>query len=263
MKRVIPLALLLLTASPGVKGEGFVLPLPLNENTIETISTFRAEGNRENIYSFSFYSASKRSDNKFVVIWGFDIRARSNLENYTEIFKNLENDYKTAIDSYDSLKADTASFIRDVNNLEARINDPSFSEKANDIKDFVANWNNQLPLDIDYSFEKNDIEQCAKFVNTAKDINKAYDSFKELTEFITETKNSTSNDETKNLAYIADASRQNLDDIWGRMSNSTNRLYNVVIDKNLESPYANTDFNVFFRIVFPFYGRWLMGQKGI
>ena len=257
-KLIIPLALYLLAASPKAKADEFVLPIPLNENTIETICGMSVKGNNYNSYSFSFYSASKRSDNKLIVIWGFNAKAKSNIENYVEIFRNLENDYKTAIESYETIKTNTNAFVQNMDNLEAKINDPSFTEKAENVKNFVTNWNSQLPLDLDYSYDKNDVEQFAKFVNTASDINKTYSTFKEMSEFITETKNNASDNETRDLAYAADASRENIRNSLDSMSSSTARIYNVVTDKNLELPYANTDFSFFFSIMFPFYGEWLM-----
>lgn len=255
---IIPLALMIY-ASPA-KAEEFTLPLPLNENTIETIHSIRIKETRSNSYGFSFYSASKRGDNKFIVVWGFDIYARSNIENYVETFKELENNYQTAISAYDSLKTDISDFIGKVDALESKLNDSSFTEKAENAKNFVNNWNNQLPLNLDYSYEKNDIEQFAKFVNTAKNINTAYENFKELSDFITEENNGADN-ETKTLANAANESRANLESTWSKMADSTDAIYSRVTDKNLELPFTYTGCKFFINLIFPFYGKWMMGTK--
>lgn len=255
--KIIPLVILLGLYSSKAGGKSYVLPLPLNKNTIETINVFGAKGTEKNSYSFAFYSASKRSDHS-VLVWGFKVSVESNIENHIEILNNLKSDYQTSVNSYNSIKTKIPDFVSKVDSLEAKINSLLFTEKVENVRSFVENWSNQLPLSMYYSYDKNNVEQFVEFVNTAGDIKEGYNNFVELSEFITDAKNNISDEEIKSLAYAADESRAILESSWENMSASTSRIYNQIIDKNLELPYAKNSFEVFIKKMFPFWGTWLM-----
>jgi len=263
--KIIPLIALLSLYSPKAKAESKVFILPLiwdNDRAVQAFNCWNFEHKKEYSYHASFHSISQAKslisnllrkiyDTDYIVNWGINIDFYSNIENYVELFKTVENDYNLACSSYEELQKNTPYFIQSVDNLEAKLNDPEFSKKTAEMENFLLTWNNQLPLDISYSGDKSDIEQAAKFINTAKELGKTGEKFRELSQFIDEQINS-SDSEIRNLAYAAYNNKEEVKKNWGDMASSTSRIYSIVTDKGLEHPYSKVDYGIYFRIMIPF-----------